>query len=144
MVQGEDHAGPQGTQARRCRTGHLWLGGDPEEKLQVIETFFTRKARAAIGVKDIFDVHARAFYRDLALLEGDNPSRLRLGYIKVGEEVLATFSGTLGYSRLLIALCSLASGDLQHQSPGALLASDQGSLRPRSRAVRFRRRQRHA
>ena len=41
-----------------------------------------------MGVKDIFDAHARAFYREVALIEGDNPSRLRLGYLKVGDTVL--------------------------------------------------------
>ena len=98
-----------------------------EEKLEIIETFFAQKARqfAAMGVKDIFDCHARAFYREVALLEGDNPSRLRLGYIKLNGEVLATFSGTLGHDRLLIVLCSLTDSDLQRQSPGALLIKHQ-------------------
>jgi hypothetical protein len=51
-------------------------------------------------VRDIFDVHARAFYRELALLDGDNPSWLRLGYVKVGDAVLATFSGTVCRRRM--------------------------------------------
>jgi CelD/BcsL family acetyltransferase involved in cellulose biosynthesis len=54
------------------------------------------------------------------LLEGDNPGRLRLGYIKLDDHVLATFSGTICHDRLLIVLCSLADGDWQRQSPGAL------------------------
>jgi CelD/BcsL family acetyltransferase involved in cellulose biosynthesis len=97
------------------------------EKLHLVETFFAQKARqfAAMGITDIFDVHARAFYRELALLEGDNPGRLRLGYIKLDDKVLATFSGTLGHGRLLIVLCSLAEGDLQRHSPGALLIRHQ-------------------
>ena len=74
---------------------------------------------------DIFDVHARAFYRDLALLEGDNPSRLRLGYLKVDDEVLATFSGTICHGRMSGVLCSLADGKLQRLSPGALLLKHQ-------------------
>lgn len=78
-----------------------------------------------MGVKDIFDVHARAFYREIALLEGDNPGRLRLGYIKLDDHVLATFSGTICHDRLLIVLCSLADGDWQRQSPGALLVRRQ-------------------
>ena len=65
-----------------------------------VDTFFAQKARqfGAAGIKDIFDVHARAFYRDVALLESDNPGRLRLGYIKLDA-------------------CSLADGDLQRQPP---------------------------
>jgi CelD/BcsL family acetyltransferase involved in cellulose biosynthesis len=59
------------------------------------------------------------------LLEGDNPGRLRLGYIKLDDKVLATFSGTICHSRLLIVLCSLAAGDWQRQSPGALLVRQQ-------------------
>jgi len=67
----------------------------------------------------------RAFYRDLALLEGDNPSWLRLSYMKLNGHVLATFSGTLCYDRLAVALASLAEGDTQRQSPGSLLLRHQ-------------------
>jgi CelD/BcsL family acetyltransferase involved in cellulose biosynthesis len=98
-----------------------------DEKLALLDTFFAQKSRqlAAMGVKDIFDAHARAFYRDVALLEGDNPSRLRLGYIKIGDTVLATFSGTLCHDRLGVALSSLAEDERQRQSPGALLLKHQ-------------------
>lgn len=94
-----------------------------DERLRLIDIFFAQKARqfAAQGVRDIFGVHARAFYRELALLDGDNPSRLRLGCIKVGETVLATFSGTVCRGRMTFVLASLAEGDLQRYSPGALL-----------------------
>jgi CelD/BcsL family acetyltransferase involved in cellulose biosynthesis len=97
------------------------------ERLQLVDIFFAQKARqfAATGIKDIFDAHARAFYREVALLEGDNPGRLRLGYIKVGDAVLATFSGTVCHGRINVALCSLAEGELQRQSPGALLLRHQ-------------------
>jgi CelD/BcsL family acetyltransferase involved in cellulose biosynthesis len=97
------------------------------ERLQIVDAFFVQRARqfAAMGVKDIFDAHARAFYREIALLEGDNPSRLWLGYIKVNDAVLATFSGTVCHGRLSVALCSLAEGDMQRQSPGALLLRHQ-------------------
>jgi CelD/BcsL family acetyltransferase involved in cellulose biosynthesis len=98
-----------------------------DERLQLLETLFAQKARqfAAMGIPDIFDAHARAFYRELALLEGDNPSRLRLGYLKVDGEVLATFSGTVCRGRMSGVLCSLADGELQRLSPGALLLKHQ-------------------
>jgi CelD/BcsL family acetyltransferase involved in cellulose biosynthesis len=97
------------------------------ERLDVLETFFAQKAQqfAAMGVKNVFDAHARAFYRDIAPLEGDNPSRLRLGYVKLNGHVLATFSGTICHDRLAVALSSLAEGDTQRQSPGALLLRHQ-------------------
>jgi CelD/BcsL family acetyltransferase involved in cellulose biosynthesis len=97
------------------------------ERLQLVDTFFAQKGRqfAAMGVRDIFDAHARAFYRDVVLLEGDNPSRLRLGYVKVGDAVLATFSGTICHGRMSVVLCSLAEGELQRFSPGALLLRHQ-------------------
>jgi CelD/BcsL family acetyltransferase involved in cellulose biosynthesis len=99
-----------------------WAEGR-DQRLRLIDIFFAQKARqfAAQGIRDIFDVHARAFYRELALLEGDNPARLRLGYIKVGDTVLATFSGTVCHRRMTFVLASLAEGDLQRYSPGALL-----------------------
>jgi CelD/BcsL family acetyltransferase involved in cellulose biosynthesis len=98
-----------------------------DEKLHLVDTFFAQKARqfAALGIKNIFDSHARAFYREVALLEGDNPSKLRLGYIKLGDDVLATFSGTLCHNRLSVALSSLAGGETQRHSPGALLLRHQ-------------------
>jgi len=98
-----------------------------DERLKIVDVFFAQKARqfAAVGIKDIFDAHARAFYRELALLEGDNPSRLRLGYLKVNDAVLATFSGTVCHGRMIAILCSLADDSLQRQSPGALLLRHQ-------------------
>jgi CelD/BcsL family acetyltransferase involved in cellulose biosynthesis len=78
-----------------------------------------------VGVKDIFDAHAGAFYRGVALVEGDNPSRLRLGYLRIGDSVLATFSGTLRHNRLGVALSSLGKDERQRQSPGALLLKHQ-------------------
>jgi CelD/BcsL family acetyltransferase involved in cellulose biosynthesis len=98
-----------------------------EERLVLLDAFFAQKSRqlAAMGVKDIFDAHARAFYREVALLEGDNPSRLRLGYLKIGDNVLATFSGTLCHNRLGVALSSLTEDERQRQSPGALLLKHQ-------------------
>jgi hypothetical protein len=73
------------------------------ERLQIVDAFFAQRA------------HARAFYREVALLEGDNPSRLRLGYIKVSDAVLATFSGTVCHGRMSVVLCSLADGDMQRR-----------------------------
>jgi CelD/BcsL family acetyltransferase involved in cellulose biosynthesis len=98
-----------------------------DERLALLDTFFAQKARqlAAMGVKDLFDAHARAFYREVALLDGDNPSRLRLGYLRIGDSVLATFSGTLCHNRLGVALSSLAEDERQRQSPGALLLKHQ-------------------
>jgi CelD/BcsL family acetyltransferase involved in cellulose biosynthesis len=97
------------------------------ERLRLIDIFFAQKARqfADQGVKDFFDAHARAFYRELALLEGDDPSRLRIGYIKLGDDVLATFSSTTCRQRMVFELASLAEGDLQRYSPGALLVRHQ-------------------
>ena len=92
-----------------------------------METFFAQKARqfAEAGIKDIFDAHARAFYRDVALLEDGNPGRLRLGYLKLDDEILANFFGTICHDRLLLVMCSLTGSDWQRQSPGALLIRHQ-------------------
>jgi len=98
-----------------------------DERLALLDTLFAQKARqfAAMGVKDIFDAHTRAFYREVALLEGENPSRLRVGYLKLGNAVLATFSGTICHKRMSVALSSLAEGEQRRQSPGALLLKHQ-------------------
>jgi CelD/BcsL family acetyltransferase involved in cellulose biosynthesis len=98
-----------------------------EDKLALLETFFAQKAKQfdAMGITNMFDVHTRAFYRAVALLEGDNPSPLRLGYVTLDGKVLATFSGTLCHDRMAVALSSLAEGETQRQSPGALLLRHQ-------------------
>jgi CelD/BcsL family acetyltransferase involved in cellulose biosynthesis len=98
-----------------------------DEKLAVMDSFFAQKSRqlAAMGVGEIFNVYARAFYREIALLEGDNPSRLRLGYLKAGDTVAAIFCGALCHDRLGVALSSIGEGEMQRQSPGALLLRHQ-------------------
>ena len=75
------------------------------------------------GVDDL--ERAVAFYRDLALLPDDNPSRLRLGYVALDGNVLATFSGTLCHDRMGVMLSSLTEGEEQRQSPGGLLLRHQ-------------------
>lgn len=97
------------------------------ERLATIEALFAQKSLQLkqMGVRDIFDARSRAFYRELALLEGDNPSRLHLGYLKIGEQIAATFSGSIFHQRLSIAFSSLAEGEAQKQSPGVLLLRHQ-------------------
>ena len=98
-----------------------------EEKQTVLDAFFAQKEKqlAAMGVSNIFDGAARAFYRDLALLADDNPSRLRLGFVTLNGAVLATFNGFVWQDRMEIALSSLTEGETQRQSPGALLLRHQ-------------------
>src|SRR4029079_3531723 len=105
------------------------------ERLALIETFFAQKSRqlAELGIADPFDADLRAFYRELALLDDGNPSRLRLGYLKVGNTIAPTFSGFLCHNRFAACFSSLAAGEMQRHSPGSLLlrhqieqASEQG------------------
>jgi CelD/BcsL family acetyltransferase involved in cellulose biosynthesis len=98
-----------------------------DEKLAIMDTFFAQKFRrlAAMGVGEVFDAHARAFYRELALLERDNPSRLRLGYLKVGDTVAAIFAGSVCRDRHAVALSSIGEGEMHKQSPGVLLLRHQ-------------------
>lgn len=98
-----------------------------DENLAIMDAFFAQKSRqlAAMGVSEVFDAHARAFYRELALLEGDNPSRLRLGYLKVGDTVAAIFAGSICRGRHAVALSSIGEGEMQKQSPGVLLLRHQ-------------------
>jgi len=98
-----------------------------DHKVSLLETFFAQKARqfAAMGVKDVFNEDARAFYQDLALLPEDSPSRLRLGYLALNGNVLATFCGALCHDRMGVVLSSLTEGEEQRQSPGGLLLRHQ-------------------
>lgn len=98
-----------------------------EQRLQLLDTLFAQKAVqfAGQGIANGFDACMRAFYRELVLLEGDNPSRLRLGYLRLGDSVLATHSGAICHDRLMIALSSRTDGPLKKYSPGALLLRHQ-------------------
>jgi len=98
-----------------------------DQKVAVLDAFFAQKERqlAAMGVSNVFDDKAQAFYRHLAMLDEDNPSRLRLGYVALDGAVLATFNGFLWQNRLELALSSLAPGETQRFSPGALLLRHQ-------------------
>lgn len=122
---------------KRARQGllrkerRLWEAGtlkygwaeSKQEKRDVLETFFAQKAIqfAAMGVTDIFTLEARAFYAALVMLPEDSPSRLRLGYVALNGEILATFSGTVVHDRVNVLLSSLADSPFQRQSPGAQL-----------------------
>jgi CelD/BcsL family acetyltransferase involved in cellulose biosynthesis len=98
-----------------------------DETLDLLDTFFAQRSRqfAAMGVEDIFDAHARAFYREVALLGGDNPARFRLGYVKLGDEVLATFNVVVCRGRMIAVSASLTEGEMQKYSPGSLLLRHQ-------------------
>ncbi len=98
-----------------------------DERSALIETLFTQKARqlAELGVRNPFTPGVRAFYREMALLPEQDPARLRLGFLKVNGAIAATHSGSLCHGRLEIALSSMAAGDIQRQSPGALLLKAQ-------------------
>jgi CelD/BcsL family acetyltransferase involved in cellulose biosynthesis len=97
------------------------------ETLALLDTRFTQKARqlAELGVKNPFDADVRSFYGEMALLAEDDPARLRLGSLRVNGEVAATHTGTLCHERLSICLSSLAAGEMQRLSPGALLLRHQ-------------------
>lgn len=102
-------------------------GETPQERSDLLETFFAQKSVqfAAMGVTDIFTPEARAFYRALTALPDDSLSRLRLGYVALNGEVLATFSGSVAHKRMNVLLSSLADSPFQRQSPGAQLLRHQ-------------------
>lgn len=103
-----------------------WAETD-EQKRGVLDAFFEQKAQqfAAMGVTDIFGPEAQGFYRDLAALPAGNPSRLRLGYVALDGDILATFSGAVCHDRMCVLLSSLTSNEHQRQSPGAQLLRHQ-------------------
>jgi CelD/BcsL family acetyltransferase involved in cellulose biosynthesis len=106
---------------------HFGWAASERERLDVLDALFTQKARqlAELGVKNPFDAEVRSFCREMALLADDDPARLRLGYLKVNGAIAATHSGTLCHDRLAICFSSLAEGELQRYSPGALLLRHQ-------------------
>ena len=87
------------------------------ERLALAETLFAQRSRqyAELGVGDILDEKGRALYRELALLPDDSPSRLRLGYLKAGDDVAAMFCGSILHNRLSVCFSSLVEGPMQKQ-----------------------------
>lgn len=99
-----------------------WASSDAERK-HVLETFFAQRETqfAAMGVEDPFTPPIRDFFRELAFLPDDDPARLRLGYIRVGDFIAATFSGSVCQDTLAVCMSSLGEGDMQRYSPGLVL-----------------------
>jgi CelD/BcsL family acetyltransferase involved in cellulose biosynthesis len=126
---GHARGGLARTERRIAEHGPLSYGWaeSREDRLALLDTLFAQKSRqfAEMGIEDKFTPDVRAFYRDIALLEGDNPSRLKLGYFKVGDTVLATHSGMICHNRLMITLSSRTEGELRRYSPGTLLLRHQ-------------------
>jgi CelD/BcsL family acetyltransferase involved in cellulose biosynthesis len=93
------------------------------EKDALIEVVFAQKAVqfAKMGVPNPFTPAIRAYYRALALLDDDDPARLRLGYIRVGDTIAATLSGAICHGQLAMVLSSLADSDTHRYSPGIVL-----------------------
>jgi CelD/BcsL family acetyltransferase involved in cellulose biosynthesis len=99
----------------------------PAKKRELLETFFAQKTRqfASMGVENIFGPQEQGFYQALAMLPDGSPCHLRLGYVALDGDVLATFSGALCHDRIGVMLSSLTENDAQRQSPGALLLRHQ-------------------
>lgn len=97
------------------------------ERIALLEMVFAQKSRqlAAQGIADPFTPPVRAVYRALASLEEGNPAKLRLGYLKAGDTVAATFSGFVCHGRFSACFSSLGDGDMQRHSPGSLLLRHQ-------------------
>ncbi|MGI9385446.1 MAG: GNAT family N-acetyltransferase [Methyloligellaceae bacterium] len=116
---------------RRIATyGTLEYGwaASPEDRLDVLETFFAQKSRRfrELGIPDAFaDSIHRDFYRELAALDTSEPGHLRLGYLKVDDETVSTFNGIIFRNRLFVLLSSIIDGELQRWSPGQLLLCHQ-------------------
>lgn len=99
-----------------------WAESD-DEKHEVLETFFSQRELqfAKMGVEDPFTPPIRAFCRELVTLPDSDPARLRLGYIRVGDFIPATFSGSICRDTLAVSMSSLAESDMQRYSPGLVL-----------------------
>ncbi|MGI8724113.1 MAG: GNAT family N-acetyltransferase [Methyloceanibacter sp.] len=87
-----------------------------------MDVFFAQKTRqfAEMGVKDVFDVHARAFYREVAQSQ-QAPSRISQGRRRHRRNV----QRNVCHNRMAVSLSSLAEGEVQRFSPGGLLLRHQ-------------------
>ena len=99
-----------------------WSEGEAEKR-ELIDIFFAQREKqfARMGIADPFTPPVRAFYRELALLPDDDPARLRLGYVRAGDSVLAMFNGAVAHGVMAVMMSSLAEGDAQRHSPGIVL-----------------------
>ncbi|ODA68557.1 hypothetical protein A7A08_00386 [Methyloligella halotolerans] len=98
-------------------------GETDEEQREMLEIFFEQRELqfAKMGVDDPFTPPIRDFCRALAVLPKGDPARLCMGYLKVGEFVAATFSGSICGNTLAVSMSSLAESDMQRYSPGLVL-----------------------
>ena len=101
---------------------------NPEDRLDALETFFAQKRGRfrELGIRDAFAEPAhRDFYRELAARDGSSPEHLRIGFLKVDGETVATFNGIIFRDRLFVLLSSIIDGELRRWSPGQLLLRHQ-------------------
>ncbi|MFD0987317.1 GNAT family N-acetyltransferase [Methyloligella solikamskensis] len=98
-------------------------GDTDEEQRELLETFFEQRELqfAKMGVDDPFTPPIREFCRDLVTLPKGDPARLCMGYLKVGDVVTATFSGSICRDTLAVSMSSLAESDMMRYSPGLVL-----------------------
>jgi CelD/BcsL family acetyltransferase involved in cellulose biosynthesis len=105
------------------------FASDASARLALLDTFFAQRSDrfAELGQHDAFaDDETREFYRALAVLPESDPACLRIGYVTVGGQVAATFSGAMHHGRFIVIFSSLAeSEELRKASPGALLIQRQ-------------------
>ena len=104
-----------------------WAGNGAERD-KMLEEFFTQKSAwfQKHGISDPFaDAGYRAFFHRIAELPEGTPGRLELGYLKAGNEVVATFHGAEVAGRFHMLLSSIAPGESERWSPGILLMRDQ-------------------
>lgn len=100
----------------------------PEQRMAVLAEFFRQKAAwfRSHGIDDLFDrPENRAFYEELTNLPEGSKGRLELGYLKVGDEIVATFIGSPVDGRFHMLLSSITDGEASRWSPGILLMREQ-------------------
>jgi CelD/BcsL family acetyltransferase involved in cellulose biosynthesis len=99
-----------------------------EQRRAVLAEFFRQKAAwfRSNGIDDLFDEpQHRAFYEALTDLPEGAKGRLELGYLKAGDDIVATFIGSPIDSRFHMLLSSITDGEASRWSPGILLMREQ-------------------
>lgn len=98
------------------------------ERETMLKEFFSQKSAwfEKHGISDLFaNANYRAFFHRIAELPEGTPGRLELGYLKAGNEVVATFHGAEVVGHFHMLLSSIAPGESERWSPGILLMRKQ-------------------
>jgi CelD/BcsL family acetyltransferase involved in cellulose biosynthesis len=104
----------------------IGLAETSDQRVEIFEDFLRQKALQfkAQGIRNLFaDPYVRDFYREI-FAGNHSGAPFECAYIRVGEELVATFTGIRFKDRFYYLISSMTLGELRRWSPGLILMKE--------------------